>query len=97
MNIKNLFNFLIIMINFQEWLNENYPMSSLFNVEHLDISNKGLVGTLTLEGFNNVKSVDASLNKLENFYVPVVDTPFLEEINLSNNSLKNINIEKDNI
>ena len=85
------------MINFQEWLNENYPMSSRFNVEHLDISNKGLVGTLTLEGFNNVKSVDASLNKLENFYVPVVDTPFLEEINLSNNSLKNINIEKDNI
>jgi len=72
----------------QEWVNFFYPLEKRKNVVKLDVSNKGLEGSLDLADFTNLEWLNCSINKLDN--LSISNSANLEYFDCSCNNLSNI-------
>ena len=72
----------------QEWLNKNYPMEERSEIAYLDISKKNLVGTLKLEKFTSLVTLNCSNNQLTNLNLS--DCSNLANLDCSNNKLHDL-------
>ncbi|KAL7715692.1 hypothetical protein QTN25_006786 [Entamoeba marina] len=66
-------------------------MSSMICLDSLDLANNMLTSVTGLNGLSNLKYLDITGNKLESF--PKLDLPLLENLSLSDNTLREIVVE----
>ncbi|CAG8508027.1 7678_t:CDS:2 [Cetraspora pellucida] len=73
------------MVNGTQYVNQNYPAAIRNDITELNLSNKDLEGQLLLVnlGFNNLKKLNVSFNRLNDFTLPAT----LEEFDCSNNQI----------
>src|SRR2546430_14572329 len=84
-------------ISVQEWLDSKYPKEKKIlerkreDIIGLDISKKGLEGSLKLEDFPNLNKFKCNNNQLTN--LEIINCPELEVIYCRNNQLIELNIQ----
>ena len=78
------------MVKAQKWLDRNYPQEKRNEITRLNISNKGLDGSLKLERFDNLKILTCSNNYLTS--LDLSDCSKLEEIRCNYNRLTSLNL-----
>ncbi|CAG8685443.1 7173_t:CDS:2 [Cetraspora pellucida] len=76
------------MVNGQQYIDENYPITSRGNITELDLSNKNLEGTITFNnsGFINLLKLNLSSNMITNIHY---ELPSILQIDVSHNFLSN--------
>lgn len=77
-------------VDAQEWLDKEYPKEKRTNIKKLDISNKGLKGSLDLRDFANLEELDCSNNQLANITKELKQLPKPEKLtrlNIWNNGI----------
>jgi hypothetical protein len=77
------------MRDVNKYLDLNYPKEIRNQIFKLDLSNKDLEGALLLEGFDNLRVLNASFNRLYALYwdSPPGIAPNIEEIDMSHNQM----------
>ena len=81
------------MVQAQEWLDANYPKEERSEIKTLNISNKGLEGSLDLGDFMNLEELDCRDNKLTSLKV---NYPNITKIRFNNNKIKDFDFSSLN-
>ncbi|CAG8757674.1 4612_t:CDS:1, partial [Gigaspora rosea] len=76
-----------------QYINQNYPRINRTDITMLDISNKNLTNTITLDYFNITLKLNASFNQISTF---IIEQLPLQIMDFSHNLLTNFSISQDN-
>src|SRR4051812_39863916 len=81
------------MVNAQEYLDQNYPLSERKEIKELNLNYKDLVGTLDLSDFSKLEELDCSSNNLTDLITN--NCVNLVKIVCHNNKLINLDISNN--